>query len=105
MIWKRVKDIHRRFDALVEKIIKEHEAARTQGLQSKEKDLLSILLDIAEEENRDKFHQKKNQSLHSGKNKAVIYPHTYTSVVSSGEYRNFFGGWAQYGPDKKMMIK
>ncbi|KAD4584617.1 hypothetical protein E3N88_22218 [Mikania micrantha] len=45
---KRVKDIHRRFDALIEKIIKEHEEA-----QSQEKDLLSILLHIAEDETMD----------------------------------------------------
>ncbi|XP_076899792.1 cytochrome P450 93A3-like [Bidens hawaiensis] len=48
---KRVKDIHRRFDALIERIIKEHEDARTKGLGSEGKDLLRILLDIAEEEN------------------------------------------------------
>ncbi|KAI3819969.1 hypothetical protein L1987_13823 [Smallanthus sonchifolius] len=47
---KKVKDIHKRFDALIERIIKEHEEARTQGLQSEGKDLLSILLDIAEDE-------------------------------------------------------
>ncbi|KAJ0715972.1 putative 3,9-dihydroxypterocarpan 6A-monooxygenase [Helianthus annuus] len=57
---KRVKDIRRRFDVLVEKIIKEHEAARTQGLQSQEKDLLSILLDIAEEERIDIAFTREN---------------------------------------------
>ncbi|KAD4584626.1 hypothetical protein E3N88_22227 [Mikania micrantha] len=45
---KRVKDIHRRFDALIEKIIKEHEES-----QSQEKDLLNILLRIAEDETMD----------------------------------------------------
>ncbi|KAI3776485.1 hypothetical protein L1987_46270 [Smallanthus sonchifolius] len=47
---KRVKDIHRRYDALVERIVKEHEDARKQGTQSQRKDLLNILLDIAEDE-------------------------------------------------------
>ncbi|KAF5774161.1 putative 3,9-dihydroxypterocarpan 6A-monooxygenase [Helianthus annuus] len=87
---KRVKDFHRRFDVLVEKIIKEHEAARTQGLQSQEKDLLNITGYRRRRKNRDKFHQREHQSLHSGNNKAVIYPYTYTSVVSSGEYRFFW---------------
>ncbi|KAD4584620.1 hypothetical protein E3N88_22221 [Mikania micrantha] len=45
---KRVKDFHRRFDALIEKIIKEHEES-----QSQEKDLLSMLLHIAEDEKMD----------------------------------------------------
>ncbi|GJR32290.1 cytochrome P450 93A3-like protein [Tanacetum coccineum] len=50
---KRVKDIHRRFDALVERIIKEHEDERKQRRGSQGKDLLSILLDITEAENMD----------------------------------------------------
>ncbi|KAL8252852.1 hypothetical protein R6Q59_036545 [Mikania micrantha] len=45
---KRVKDTHRRFDALIEKVIKEHEEAPFQ-----EKDLLSILLHIAQDETMD----------------------------------------------------
>ncbi|KAI3819971.1 hypothetical protein L1987_13826 [Smallanthus sonchifolius] len=44
---KRIKDNHRSYDALIERIIKDHEEARTQGLRSEGKDLLSILLDIA----------------------------------------------------------
>ncbi|KAK1441076.1 hypothetical protein QVD17_06913 [Tagetes erecta] len=47
---KRVKDVHRRYDALIERIIKDHEDARKQGTQSQEKDLLNILLDIAEDD-------------------------------------------------------
>ncbi|PWA52916.1 cytochrome P450 93A3 [Artemisia annua] len=50
---KRVKDIHRRFDALVERIIKEHEDERMQRSGSQGKDLLSILLDITEAESMD----------------------------------------------------
>ncbi|KAL8244855.1 hypothetical protein R6Q59_011113 [Mikania micrantha] len=44
---KRVKDIHRRFDALIEKVIKEHEETPSQ------EDLLSMLLHIAEDETMD----------------------------------------------------
>lgn len=47
---KRVKDIHRRFDSLIEKIIIEHEDARKDGTRSEMKDLLNILLDISEDE-------------------------------------------------------
>ncbi|KAI3819968.1 hypothetical protein L1987_13822 [Smallanthus sonchifolius] len=50
---KRVKDYHRMFDALMERIIKEHEEARMQGLQSEGKDLLNILLDIAEDDTKE----------------------------------------------------
>ncbi|KAK1441079.1 hypothetical protein QVD17_06916 [Tagetes erecta] len=46
---KRVKDIHRRYDALIERIIKDHEDARKQGTQSERKDLLNILLNIAQD--------------------------------------------------------
>ncbi|KAI3733034.1 hypothetical protein L1987_64249 [Smallanthus sonchifolius] len=37
---KRIKDNHRSYDALIERIIKDHEEARTQGLRSQGKDLL-----------------------------------------------------------------
>ncbi|KAK9067775.1 hypothetical protein SSX86_011886 [Deinandra increscens subsp. villosa] len=47
---KRVKDIHARFDVLIERIIDEHEEARKQGKQPERKDLLNILLDIQEDE-------------------------------------------------------
>nr|GEV84884.1 cytochrome P450 93A3-like [Tanacetum cinerariifolium] len=48
-IGKRLKDVRGRFDILIENIIKEHEEART--FESQEvKDLLSILLDISEDE-------------------------------------------------------
>ncbi|KAI3760596.1 hypothetical protein L1987_50993 [Smallanthus sonchifolius] len=47
---KRSKDIHRRFDALVERITREHEEARKQK-RGEMKDLLNILLDISENEN------------------------------------------------------
>ncbi|KAI3819967.1 hypothetical protein L1987_13821 [Smallanthus sonchifolius] len=57
---KRVKDNHRMFDALMERIIKEHEEARMQGLQSEGKDMLSILLDIAEDETKEIRLTKEN---------------------------------------------
>ncbi|KAI3760590.1 hypothetical protein L1987_50987 [Smallanthus sonchifolius] len=47
---KRSKDIHRRYDALVERITREHEEARKQK-RGEMKDLLNILLDISENEN------------------------------------------------------
>ncbi|KAJ0561787.1 putative 3,9-dihydroxypterocarpan 6A-monooxygenase [Helianthus annuus] len=47
---KRAKDIHRRYDALIEKIMKEHEEARKKGTQPQGKDLLNLLLDMAEDE-------------------------------------------------------
>ncbi|MFS7977334.1 putative 3,9-dihydroxypterocarpan 6A-monooxygenase [Helianthus anomalus] len=46
---KRLKDIRRRFDELIDGIIKDHEESRKQG-SGKVKDLLNILLDIAEDE-------------------------------------------------------
>ncbi|KAI3806506.1 hypothetical protein L1987_22416 [Smallanthus sonchifolius] len=49
---KKSKDIHRRFDALVERITREHEEARKQKTGGM-KDLLNILLDISEDENMD----------------------------------------------------
>ncbi|EXC30899.1 Cytochrome P450 93A1 [Morus notabilis] len=50
---KRCKEIHDRFDAMMEKIIKEHQEARKEekGRSEKVKDLLDILLDIQECEN------------------------------------------------------
>ncbi|PWA56854.1 cytochrome P450 [Artemisia annua] len=47
---KRVKDIHRRFDELVEKIISEHEEERKQRRGSQGKDILNMLMDITEAE-------------------------------------------------------
>ncbi|KAJ9565318.1 hypothetical protein OSB04_001284 [Centaurea solstitialis] len=47
---KRLKDIRARFDALIERIMKEHEEARKQKKMGEVKDLLHILLDIAEDE-------------------------------------------------------
>ncbi|KAJ0521122.1 putative 3,9-dihydroxypterocarpan 6A-monooxygenase [Helianthus annuus] len=46
---KRLKDIRRRFDGLIERIIKEHVESRKQE-SGKAKDLLNILLDVAEDE-------------------------------------------------------
>nr|XP_043637634.1 cytochrome P450 93A3-like [Erigeron canadensis] len=46
---KRLKDIRRRFDELIERIMKEHEDARKQN-SGVTKDLLHILLDVAEDE-------------------------------------------------------
>nr|XP_043636479.1 cytochrome P450 93A2-like [Erigeron canadensis] len=46
---KKLKDVHERFDALIEKIMKEHEDARKDG-RGETTDILSILLDIAEDE-------------------------------------------------------
>ncbi|KAI3760586.1 hypothetical protein L1987_50983 [Smallanthus sonchifolius] len=46
---KRSKDIHRRYDALVERITREHEEAIKQK-RGEMKDLLNILLDISENE-------------------------------------------------------
>ncbi|XP_076939860.1 cytochrome P450 93A3-like [Bidens hawaiensis] len=46
---KRLKDIRRRFDELVDRIIKDHEESRKQE-SGKVKDLLNILLDVAEDE-------------------------------------------------------
>ncbi|KAI3760580.1 hypothetical protein L1987_50977 [Smallanthus sonchifolius] len=46
---KRLKDIRRRFDELIERIIKEHQEFRKQE-SDKVKDLLNILLDVAEDE-------------------------------------------------------
>ncbi|KAI3806501.1 hypothetical protein L1987_22408 [Smallanthus sonchifolius] len=46
---KRLKDIRRRFDELIERIIKEHQESRKQE-SDKVKDLLNILLDVAEDE-------------------------------------------------------
>lgn len=50
---KRCKEIHDRFDAMMEKIIKEHEEARKEdkGRGEKAEDLLDILLDISEDKN------------------------------------------------------
>ncbi|PWA97639.1 cytochrome P450 93A3 [Artemisia annua] len=45
---RRSKDIHGRFDALIERIIKEHEEARKLGTRQV-KDLLDILLDIEQD--------------------------------------------------------
>lgn len=49
---KRVNKVHSRFDSLVERIIKEHEEARTGMSKNEEcaaKDLLHVLLDISED--------------------------------------------------------
>ncbi|KAM0027690.1 putative 3,9-dihydroxypterocarpan 6A-monooxygenase [Helianthus debilis subsp. tardiflorus] len=46
---KRLKDIRRRFDELIDGIIKDHQESRKQG-SGKVKDLLNILLDVAEDE-------------------------------------------------------
>ncbi|KAI3760589.1 hypothetical protein L1987_50986 [Smallanthus sonchifolius] len=46
---KKSKDIHTRFDALMERIIEEHEEARKHET-GEAKDLLNILLDISEDE-------------------------------------------------------
>ncbi|XP_071694255.1 cytochrome P450 93A3-like [Rutidosis leptorrhynchoides] len=47
---KTLKEIRRKFDALIERIMKEHEEARKQN-SVKVKDLLHILLDVAEDKN------------------------------------------------------
>ncbi|KAF5785811.1 putative 3,9-dihydroxypterocarpan 6A-monooxygenase [Helianthus annuus] len=49
-IGKKLKDIRRRYDELIERIIKEHEEARKHEMGSQGKDLLTILLNIAEDE-------------------------------------------------------
>nr|XP_043637307.1 cytochrome P450 93A3-like [Erigeron canadensis] len=50
---KKVRDVHRRFDIFVEKILKEHEDARKlDSLTSEKKDLLHILLDTAEDKSQ-----------------------------------------------------
>ncbi|KAI7751996.1 hypothetical protein M8C21_033170 [Ambrosia artemisiifolia] len=59
-IMKRAKDVHIRYDALIEKIVKEHEEARKEGKQSEGKDLLNILLDIAEDESMEKKLTREN---------------------------------------------
>nr|DAD27473.1 TPA_asm: hypothetical protein HUJ06_028941 [Nelumbo nucifera] len=51
---ERVKDVHRRFDVIMEKVITEHEEARRKKEEIKGdgvKDILDMLLDIAEDEN------------------------------------------------------
>nr|XP_043638519.1 cytochrome P450 93A3-like [Erigeron canadensis] len=52
---KRLKDIRRRYDIFVEKILKEHEEARKLDieLEGKDKDLLHILLDIADDKSQE----------------------------------------------------
>ncbi|CAI9301314.1 unnamed protein product [Lactuca saligna] len=47
---KRLNDIGRRFDTLIERIIKDHEETRKQKGNGEVKDLLDILLDISEDE-------------------------------------------------------
>ncbi|XP_071737531.1 3,9-dihydroxypterocarpan 6A-monooxygenase-like [Rutidosis leptorrhynchoides] len=47
---KKLKEIRRKFDALIEKVMKEHEVTRAQN-SVKVKDLLHILLDVAEDKN------------------------------------------------------
>ncbi|KAI3507612.1 hypothetical protein L1887_22601 [Cichorium endivia] len=47
---KELNDIGRRFDALMERILQEHEEARKQKGTGEVKDLLNILLDISEDE-------------------------------------------------------
>ncbi|XP_071715834.1 cytochrome P450 93A3-like [Rutidosis leptorrhynchoides] len=49
-VGKRSKVIHERFDILIEKIITEREEARKRKEKTEVKDLLDILLDIAEDE-------------------------------------------------------
>lgn len=52
---KRCKDVHERFDRMMERIIKEHEEGRKkkkeEGGNDGGKDLLDILLEISEDEN------------------------------------------------------
>ncbi|XP_058071347.1 cytochrome P450 93A3-like [Magnolia sinica] len=49
---KRYKDVHRRFDAMMERIIKEREEGRKMKMERGDgvKDILDILLDISEDE-------------------------------------------------------
>ncbi|KVI12065.1 3,9-dihydroxypterocarpan 6A-monooxygenase-like [Cynara cardunculus var. scolymus] len=49
-IGKRVKGIHRQFDVLVEKIIKEHEDERRKKDTDETKDVLDMLLNISEDD-------------------------------------------------------
>nr|XP_043636287.1 cytochrome P450 93A3-like [Erigeron canadensis] len=49
---KILKDIHRRYDIFVEKILKEHEEARKLDKTLEGKDLLHILLDTAEDKSQ-----------------------------------------------------
>ncbi|OWM67192.1 cytochrome P450 93A3-like [Punica granatum] len=46
---KRLKDVRDRYDAMMERIIKEHLEARKEGNESKKRDLLDMLLDIYED--------------------------------------------------------
>ncbi|KAI3806500.1 hypothetical protein L1987_22407 [Smallanthus sonchifolius] len=57
---KKLMDIRRRYDELLERIIKEHEDARNQETGSQRKDLLSILLDISEDESMEIELTKEN---------------------------------------------
>lgn len=48
---KRLKDVRERFDGMMERIIREHEEARSRFMNNnKVKDLLDIMLDISEDE-------------------------------------------------------
>ncbi|XP_076938755.1 cytochrome P450 93A2-like [Bidens hawaiensis] len=61
-IRKKLESIHRRYDDLIEAIIIEHEEARNQQeiMGSQGKDLLSILLDVAKDENMEIELTKEN---------------------------------------------
>nr|GEW82188.1 cytochrome P450 93A3-like [Tanacetum cinerariifolium] len=57
---KRVKEIHRRFDQLIERIISEHEDERTKKGNNEVRDVLDILLNISEDETMEMKLTKEN---------------------------------------------
>ncbi|PWA50803.1 hypothetical protein CTI12_AA451430 [Artemisia annua] len=57
---KRVKEIHRRFDQLIERIISEHEDERMKKGKDEVRDLLDILLNISEDETMEMKLTKEN---------------------------------------------
>lgn len=68
---ERYKDLHRRLDVILERIVKEHEKQRKvwreMGVGGDcAKDLIDILLDISKDENADEANEKQHQDLCSG---------------------------------------
>nr|DAD42262.1 TPA_asm: hypothetical protein HUJ06_000493 [Nelumbo nucifera] len=58
---KRFKDIHERLDRMMEMILREHEQVRGEkGMGDEAKDLLHILLDVAEAENSEMKLSREN---------------------------------------------
>ncbi|KAF9597333.1 hypothetical protein IFM89_017236 [Coptis chinensis] len=57
---KRFEDLHVRFDNMAEKIMKEHEEVRRSNKKGRVKDLLDILLDVAEDDKSEMKLSRKN---------------------------------------------